>query len=553
MVPPAEKGGHKGRRDGRLYDDTVEPSATIPPLEPGLVPTLTVLHHPESDRVGDRARLYGLRAGRRVAVSRLEPDLTPPGGSAAEARPLADPAVSRSPFWLRPGGDGDLVIDATETGSRVTVDGESLEEARTIPAAALARGVVLEVARRVVLLLHRTDPRVERVADTDRATLIGENDAVERIRSEVRSVADTTVPVLLRGETGTGKELLAHAIHAASRRAGRPFVSVNMAAIPAPTATSTLFGHTRGAFTGALRDHVGFFQQADGGTLFLDEVGDTPPDVQVMLLRVLETGEVQRVGGQRHETVDVRLIAATDADLQALTLAGAFRAPLLHRLSAYEIVAPPLRERRDDIARLLLHFLRLELRAVGAEHRLAAPDAGARPWLPVSLVARLVRHDWPGNVRQLHNFVRQLVIANRSADQIDARELLVRLFAEERPLPKPAARPRHAPEDGEDATVEDGAKRRKPPAEIDEIELVAALRRNRWRPGPTARELGISRTSLYGLIDRSARIRKARDLGPEEIQRFLDAFRGDVDRMAERLEVSPRGLKLRLRELGLTP
>src|SRR5262249_34932398 len=156
---------------------------------------------------------------------------------------------------------------------------------------------------------------------------------------------------------GTGKELVARAIHESGRRRGAVCLSVNMGAIPPSLATSELFGAVRGAYTGAVRDHLGYFQRAHGGTLFLDEIGETPPEVQVMLLRVLEPGEVQRVGSPQTQKVDVRLIAATDADLERALHEGRFRAPLLHRLSGYEIYIPPLRERRDDFGRLLFHFL----------------------------------------------------------------------------------------------------------------------------------------------------------------------------------------------------
>jgi DNA-binding NtrC family response regulator len=541
---------------GRLLVDTVEPSATLPPVEPGPLATLTILLHPDTSRVGERARLYRLGAGGVLGISRLEPEFLAPGDMAPKGAPLADPAVSRRPLWLQPEGGG-VVVDPRDAGSRVVVAGDELTAPRRLDARTLDRGVVIELARRVVLLLHRSDPRLPRHERADRTTLVGDNDTIERIRSEIAAVADTDVPVLLRGETGTGKELLARAIHAASARAGRPFVSVNMAAVPPTTAASALFGHSRGAFTGALRDHEGFFQQAHGGTLFLDEVGDTPPDIQVMLLRVLETGEVQRLGAQRCETVDVRLIAATDGDLDAATREGTFRAPLLHRLSAYELVAPPLRERRDDVARLLLHFLRLELRAVGEERRLDPPEPGARPWLSAALVARLVEHDWPGNVRQLHNFVRQLVITNRGAAQADGHELLARLGRPEGAGALTGTSSGHGAAAGARSPVPpDGAgaeapRSHRPPSEITAAELTAVLRQHRWRLGATARALGISRTSLYALIERSETIRKARDIGRDELLACRQACRGDVDRMAEALQVSPRGLQLRLRELGL--
>src|SRR4029077_13886298 len=167
-------------------------------------------------------------------------------------------------------------------------------------------------------------------------------------------------PVLISGESGTGKELVARAIAAAGVRAGRPFVAVNMAALPPSTAPSELFGHRAGAFTGAARQRSGFFAQADGGTLFLDEIATAGLDVQAMLLRALETGETQPLGGESSERVDVRVVAATDEDLHRAMREGRFREALYHRLSACEITLTPLRERRDDLGRLLLHFVRNE-------------------------------------------------------------------------------------------------------------------------------------------------------------------------------------------------
>ena len=256
---------------------------------------------------------------------------------------------------------------------------------------------------------------------------MGESEGLVELRREIRRVADLEIPVLLRGETGTGKELMARAIHRAGRRREKPYLSVNLGAIPPTLAASELFGAAKGAFTGAVRPHSGYFPRAHDGTLFLDEIGEAPPEVQVMLLRVLENGEIQHLGVQETQTVDVRMIAATDLDLETATDEGSFRAPLLHRLAGYEIVVPPLRERRDDFGRLLLDFLREELEAVGEAQRL---ERERSEWLPVSIVARLARHDWPGNVRQLKNAARQIVIGSRGSDTVRIGPQLERLLQE---------------------------------------------------------------------------------------------------------------------------
>ena len=199
--------------------------------------------------------------------------------------------------------------------------------------------------------------------------MVGESAALRQVRAHVERIADLPVPVLVRGETGTGKELVARAVHLRSPRRDGPFVSVNLGAIPRDLAAAELFGAVRGAYTGAAQDRPGFFRAARGGTLFLDEVGEAPPEVQAMLLRVLESGEMYPVGGQAPVATDVRLIAATDADLEERIRDGRFKAPLLHRLAGYEIRLPPLRERREDIGPLFVHFAREELERIGEAGR----------------------------------------------------------------------------------------------------------------------------------------------------------------------------------------
>jgi two-component system nitrogen regulation response regulator GlnG len=320
-----------------------------------------------------------------------------------------------------------------------------------------------------------------------------------------------------------------------------------MGAVPTSLAASELFGSTRGAFTGSVRDQAGYFQRAQGGTLFLDEIGETPPEVQVMLLRVLETGEIQRVGGLEPQKADVRLIAATDADLDREIDEGRFRAPLLHRLAGYEITIPPLRERRDDFGRLLFHFLRQELRAIGEERRLAPPGEGASPWMPASVVARLARYGWPGNVRQLLNTVRQIVISSRASEVVEIGPQIEKLLREADSAAATAAMEPIPPEPRRRA--EPQAYRS--PAEVTEAEVVEALRASRWEVKPAAERLGISRPSFYLLIEKFPSIRKAADLSRAEILEAREACAGDLDAAAERLEVSKKGLQQRMRQLGI--
>ena len=277
-----------------------------------------------------------------------------------------------------------------------------------------------------------------------------------------------------------------------------------------------------------------------------------------MLLRALETGQVQPVGQDLPIDVDVRVIAATDASLEAAIESGRFRLPLLHRLSGFELVVPPLRTRREDVALLLISFLREELASVGDGHRLDPTPAGADPWLPAELVARLCGAAWPGNVRQLRNVARQLVIASRGADRLHLTAAVERALGEgatasgtgaaSSPLGAQGSSPSRALAPGPSSEPQTSPSAR--PADIDDAALVAALRSHGFRPAATARALNISKTSLYALIESSPRVRKARDLTEAEIRTAIAAA-GDLEGAAQLLEVSARGLRLRATELGM--
>ncbi|HJZ88841.1 MAG TPA: sigma-54 dependent transcriptional regulator [Polyangia bacterium] len=228
--------------------------------------------------------------------------------------------------------------------------------------------------------------------------LVADSAPMRRLLDAVERLAEKDVTVLIRGETGTGKELIASLLHAHSRRAKKPFVRFNCAAIPAELAESELFGHVKGAFTGAQTSRRGFFSEAGGGTLVLDEIGELPAGVQAKLLRALQDGEIQPVGSARPEKVDVRVVASTNRDLRAEAAAGRFREDLYYRLAVVELSVPPLRERRDDIPKLAEEFARRYAEKFGLDELRLADG----------LLARLRESDWPGNVRQLENTVARL-------------------------------------------------------------------------------------------------------------------------------------------------
>ena len=240
--------------------------------------------------------------------------------------------------------------------------------------------------------------------------MIGESAAWRKVRSQIERIGPTDATVLIQGETGTGKELIARALHARGPRRNAPLVRLNVAAVPANLLESELFGHERGAFTGALARRVGRFEEADGGSLFLDEIGELDLELQPKLLRVLEERELQRLGGSQSVRCDVRVIGATNRDLRALVEAGRFRADLFYRLDVVPIHAPPLRERRDDIPLLVAHFL----------HELARSLGRRRPRLSVAALRKLQEYDWPGNVRELRNVLeRSLVLASSEELEIE--------------------------------------------------------------------------------------------------------------------------------------
>jgi len=233
--------------------------------------------------------------------------------------------------------------------------------------------------------------------------IIGNSAALESVLEEVEQVAPTDSTVLIEGETGTGKELIAHAIHNASQRFGRPFIKLNCAAIPLDLLESELFGHEKGAFTGAIAQKIGRFEMADKGTLFLDEVGDIPPALQPKLLRVLQEREFERLGCGRTHKVDVRLVAASNRDLGKMVAHGQFRSDLYYRLNVFPILLPSLRERREDIPELVTHFVKMFSRRMGKQ-----VDS-----IPADIMAAFQWYSWPGNIRELQNLVERAVILSR--------------------------------------------------------------------------------------------------------------------------------------------
>ena len=313
------------------------------------------------------------------------------------------------------------------------------------------------------------------------SNLIGDSPAMQRVRHLISKVAPTPSSVLIRGETGTGKELVARALHDQSLRADRPFVTVNCGALPEHLIESELFGHRKGAFTGAHDNRTGLFEVADGGTLFLDEIGELPKAMQAKLLRVLESGEIRRVGDNQTFRVDVRVISATHRDLEAMVEEGEFRADLVFRINTFEIEIAPLRQRVDDIAQLAEHL-----------YRRFRPQAASTdgPVFTDEALAALRSHAWPGNVRELANVIEHASI------------LCDRLPVGRDDLPAQFDRGR----------ARSGRTILGQPMTLRELEHLAieeALRRHDGNKPKAAEELGISLKTLYNKLNQAAQLKES--------------------------------------------
>ncbi len=278
-------------------------------------------------------------------------------------------------------------------------------------ARALRRALALAIAQHELAAENRRLRQALR-GRRDLGRVVGSSPAFDGVLRTIEKIAASSATVLVHGETGTGKEVVAEAIHQLSPRADRALVKVHCAAIPASLLESELFGHTRGSFTGAIKDKPGLFEQAHGGTLLLDEVGEIPLEMQVKLLRVLETGEIQRIGEVRTRTIDVRVVAATNRDLEVEVAGGRFREDLFYRLSVIPIRVPPLRQRGEDVVLLAKHFLAREAAALGRAFAGFTPGA----------LAALTGHHWPGNVRELENAVARAA-ALAEGTEIDVADL----------------------------------------------------------------------------------------------------------------------------------
>ncbi|HKV26345.1 MAG TPA: sigma-54 dependent transcriptional regulator [Candidatus Acidoferrum sp.] len=309
--------------------------------------------------------------------------------------------------------------------------------------------------------------------------LVGTGPAMAKLLAQIERVAASETRVCILGETGTGKELVARAIHEKSSRRENAFITLNCAAVPAELIESELFGHEKGAFTGAAARHLGKFEQAEGGTLFLDEIGDMPLSMQAKLLRVLEEGEVERVGGDKPVRVNVRVLVATHRNLEDLVKQNAFRRDLFHRIYVFPLALPPLRERPDDFPALAAHFAR----------QVAAQNGWKEKIFDVSALAELRRYSWPGNVRELRNVVERLILLSAKGSITAAEVLEV--------LPPPSATASDSsPSVASSTSSASGSLAERTEAFEKEV-LLAEIKRHNFHMTNVARSLGLERSHLY--------------------------------------------------------
>jgi two-component system, NtrC family, nitrogen regulation response regulator GlnG len=560
-------------------------------------PRLRLLYHPDIDRIGALS-LPGAIASRWFTLGRHDP---PFGGLGGATLPIDDPKVSREQLRVRWIADAlrfevEPIPGARRSLGLVDLDGDPEAGPVASPITGptlLAPGACVAVGDRVLFGLELA--RV-RSPDAGRLGLVGESEVLWALRDEIQSVAQFGRSALVTGPTGAGKELVARAIHLTSARAKNPFVAVNCAALPETLVEATLFGHRKGAFTGADVEEKGLFRAADGGTLFLDELGELPLSVQPKLLRVLQDGIVVPVGAHEGRHVDVRAVAATHRDLEEQVRAGRLREDLYHRMAAHVLRVPSLAERRFDVPELFTHMLgRLR-----AEHDtlewLWSSGRAWRPALPIGFIAGLMRRPWSGNVRELQNLVERTARMNLHPGAFrppDAPSASAASFAEAAFSTGPQSTPRPASGSGArepsgppvpeallraagetlgianktvlkllspdtlvalgveaDRERLDGAARARALRARAAEALLALLEARDFNQSAVAAALGTSRTTLIKLMD-DLHLPRATDLGADEIARAREQAGGDLDAAATLLRVSPSALKKRLTLLNL--
>ncbi|MFV0478037.1 MAG: sigma 54-interacting transcriptional regulator [Parahaliea sp.] len=512
------------RRDATLPSVMAELSSVVPDC----ALSLTIVFHPCLARIGQHWCLPLTGETIRQPVGRYQPlfDNTDPAALNAGVA-LNDSHISRRALVLAASPAG-VTLSRVSGASRCLVQGEELNGCCELSPQVLQCGVSLQLGHAVVLWLRFGPVCTESSTDQQvgRSALLGGSATMSCLRRQIQRAAATDLDVLILGETGAGKELVANEIHSASERAGQPLVSINMSAIPTSLAPALLFGSARGAYTGATQAQTGYFQQAANGSLFMDEIGDVPAEIQPQLLRALQQREIQVVGGNL-ESINVRIIAATDCDLDADDCS--FDSALRHRLGCLEIHLPSLRDHAEDIGQLLLHFLRSCAQQIGSS--LTFPDEYSDP-LIIARWADTFRLfsqcKWPGNVRELCNAAQQLLVASDHVLAVPD-SLLKRLGPLSISMPVQETR--------DDLRMS---------IEVNENMVRQAMADNAYEVSAAAKALGVSRQVVYRRLEELPDFRLVSDIPESEIINALASVGGNVRQAAGELAVSYRALKNRL-------
>ncbi|MEE2788461.1 MAG: sigma 54-interacting transcriptional regulator [Myxococcota bacterium] len=522
-------------------DATIDPVAQSGRglMVPASRPWVTIVFHPDIRRIGEHAILpdpdLTAEDAPHIVYGRNTPLFERVDGQRSG---LHDPCLSRRQFTLRWDRKTETYQLSPHADARRRVIAHT-SNGDIIPLDRIPVGSYLNVGDRVCLMLG-SRPFVHHASTAPE--LIGETDVMWSLRARIQVLASTTETALILGPTGSGKEGVASAIHRAGPRRQGPFVSVNCAALATAMVESELFGHRRGAFTGAEKAHQGLFRAAHGGTLFLDEIGEMSLSTQAKMLRVLEEKSVRPVGDTAAYPVDVRVVAATNRNLEEAVARGHFREDLLARLSGLAIRVPPIEARRMDIPLLFFHFLNEQLSKmpVGQSPLWRAADADAPP-VPYAFFKQLLAHPWRRNVREILKAAIDTAASNQQAhaSQFNTPQLESSYFE---------------PESGQ--TIQgpvgdvDRRNRHQRPSDIDDETIVRVMSEHDYVQKKAAEALKISRTSLDKRMQ-AIGLPRPNDLGSQQIHDAIETVGHDAGQLARHLRVSLRGLKLRLTQLNI--
>ncbi|MEE2787216.1 MAG: sigma 54-interacting transcriptional regulator [Myxococcota bacterium] len=522
-------------------DETIDPVSrqSLGLVVPRTRPWITIAFHPNIRRIGEYAVLpeptLPPQTTESIVFGRNAPLFE---NSTGQQTGLVDPCLSRSQFTLRWHTKTETFDVRPTPTARRAVTAMSPEGDR-LRLNQLPVGSLLNVGDRVCLILGAR-PFLQDAAS--RLGLVGEAPVMWTLRERIRSVAASVETALITGPTGSGKEVVAQAIHGASPRRNGPFVSVNCAALAPAVVESELFGHRRGAFTGADQAHGGLFRAAEGGTLFLDEIGEMSLSTQAKMLRVLQEKQVRPVGEVKAYPIDVRVIAATNRNLEDAVEAGHFREDLLARLLGLTVQVPPMASRRADVPLLFFYFLNAQLDEMPDARPALWRDADAdAPPVPYVFFEKLLAHQWRRNAREIHKTAIDTATSNhgRPPNMFQAPEL----STAQRDEPTMASSARHST-----STITPPTGLR--PAEIDDETILRVMAEHHFVQKRVAAVLGISRTSLDKRLQVIG-LPRPHDLSLQAIRDAVDLVGPDLVVLAQHLKVSLRGLKLRLNRLGV--